>query len=384
METITNEQLRGIIQASKHPAVSIFMPTHKAGRDVRQDPIELKNLLREAEDKLVGGGMRPTEARDLLEPGRLLLEDAEFWAQNDAGLAVYIAPEFFRAYRVPIEVEQVCVVNERFDVKPLLGLLEGKRFYILAVSDNNVRLLECTPRTCQKVDLPEDVETSFKGAIRGGLDSTPGTNRHSGDASNPQSAGGAFHGMAEEIQREVHEDHMFYYRQLDEGVRKVLREEKDCVILAAADSVTPFYRQASQLKNISDEFIHGNAEHVPNETLHEQGCAIMEPAWHKELNELQNQFGTAISHNLASRELNEIIPAASMGRVGILFVSTGSTHWGKINENNEVVEADPSEPGVEDLIDRAAVETILTSGQVVVVKPEEMPGNGELAAIYRY
>ena len=384
MEVITNEQLRNLIQTSKQPAVSIFMPTHKAGRDVRQDPVELKNLLRSAEEKLTASGMRGTVARDLLEPARLLVDDVEFWNRNEGGLAIYLAPDFFQAYRVPIELEEQCVVNDRFEVKPLLPLLEGHRFYVLAVSDNDIRLLQCSPQSCCAVELPADVETSLKSAVRGGTDSTPGANRYAGDASNRQHSAGAWHGQGEEIQGELLEDHLFYYRQIDEGVRKVIQDEKDCVILAAADSVAPFYKQASQLKNICEEFIHGNAEHVANETLHQQGCALMEPKWRSELNELQNQFGTAISHNLASKDISDIIPAASMGRVGILFVSTGSTHWGKLTESNEVVEADPSEPGVEDLIDRAAVETILTSGQVVVVKPEEMPGNGELAAIYRY
>jgi hypothetical protein len=384
MEILTTDQLRSIIQAGVTPAVSLFMPTHVAGRDVRQDPIELKNLLRQAEDKLAASGMRPTEARDMLEPARLLLEDNEFWQHSEGGLAVYIAPSFFKAYRVPLVLDEQCVVNDRFDVKPLLPLMEGKRFYILGVSDHHVRLLECTPRTCQMVPLPDDVETTIEKAIRGDLDSHPGTMRHQGSPTNPASAGGSYHGQAQEIQQEVHEDRMFFYRQIDDGVRKVMQNEQDPVIIAATDSVAPFYKQASHLKNIQEGFIHGSPEHVSHEQLHKQACEMMEPKWHAELNELQNQFGTAISHNLASRDVKEIIPAASMGRVGILFVSTGSTHWGKITDSNEVIDADADQPGVEDLIDRAAVETLRTQGQVVVVKPEEMPGNGELAAIYRY
>ncbi len=383
MDILTNELLRSIIQAGVNPAVSLFMSTHVAGRDVRQDPVELKNLLKQAEDRLSAGGMRPTEARDLLEPGQLLLEDTGFWQQAKGGLALYIGPNFFKAYHVPIELEEQCVVNDRFDVKPLLPLLAGKRFYVLGVSDHHVRLLECTPRTCHRVQLPKDVETTIETAIRGGLDGNPGTVRHQGSPSNPASMGGAHHGV-EEIQHEVHEDRMFYYRQIDEGVRKVMGDEKDVVIIAATDSVAPFYKQASHLKNLHESFIHGSPEHVSHEQLHQQALELMAPIWHKELNELQNQFGTAISHNLASRDVKEIIPAASMGRVGILFVSTGSTHWGKISDTLEIMDAAADETGVEDLIDRAAVETLRTQGQVVVVKPEEMPGNGELAAIYRY
>ena len=208
--------------------------------------------------------------------------------------------------------------------------------------------------------------------------------KHSGSTAGTQGAGGAFHGHGEEIQQEIREDHLFFYRQIDEGVRRSLQNDQDPIILAAVDSVAPLYRQASHLKNIQDGFLHGNPEHVSNEQLHQQACELMEPVWQKELAELKDQFGTAMAHDLASGNVKEIIPAASMGRVGILFVSTGSTHWGQISESNEISDSKPDQPGAEDLIDRAAVETLLTQGQVVVVKPEEMPGNGELAAIYRY
>src|ERR1700738_3765936 len=41
------------------PAVSIFLPTHIAGREIRQDPIRLKNLLSSAADRLPPHRRRP-------------------------------------------------------------------------------------------------------------------------------------------------------------------------------------------------------------------------------------------------------------------------------------------------------------------------------------
>ena len=34
-----------LVGCDKRPAVSIYMPTHSAGREVRQDAIRLRNLL---------------------------------------------------------------------------------------------------------------------------------------------------------------------------------------------------------------------------------------------------------------------------------------------------------------------------------------------------
>jgi hypothetical protein len=43
--------------------VSLFMPTHRSGRDTEQDPIRFKNLIREVEESLTAKGLRASEVR---------------------------------------------------------------------------------------------------------------------------------------------------------------------------------------------------------------------------------------------------------------------------------------------------------------------------------
>jgi hypothetical protein len=50
------------------PAISLFLPTHTAGREIRQDPIRLKNLTAEATARLRSAQWRRSEAHDLLAP----------------------------------------------------------------------------------------------------------------------------------------------------------------------------------------------------------------------------------------------------------------------------------------------------------------------------
>ena len=53
----------------KRPAVSMYLPTHAAGREVRQDAIRLRNLLSTAAKRL-GAEYRPPEIAELLDPAR--------------------------------------------------------------------------------------------------------------------------------------------------------------------------------------------------------------------------------------------------------------------------------------------------------------------------
>lgn len=65
MRTLTREELKRLMEWRGGLCVSVFMPTHRVGpKDLEQDPIRLKNLLREAENQLVGHGMRAAEGSD--------------------------------------------------------------------------------------------------------------------------------------------------------------------------------------------------------------------------------------------------------------------------------------------------------------------------------
>ena len=48
----SRSDLDELVAMDARPAVSIYLPTHVAGREVRQDPIRLKNLLSAAAERL--------------------------------------------------------------------------------------------------------------------------------------------------------------------------------------------------------------------------------------------------------------------------------------------------------------------------------------------
>jgi hypothetical protein len=79
------------------------------------------------------------------------------------------------------------------------------------------------------------------------------------------------------------------------------------------------------------------------------------------------------------------VKAAKFGQVETLFVSLGVQKWGRYDaQNNQVIVESGPNPENEDLLDLAAAETILNSGQVFAVPREKLPGKGDLAAILRY
>ncbi len=125
--------------------VSLFMPTHRAGWGMEQGPIRFKNLLREAEERLTAKGLRAPEVQELLKEAQRLLQDRGFWRRQSDGLAVFFSADTLHFFRLPMVFKELAVVSHRFHVKPLLPILAGDGpFHILALSQNQIRLLEGT------------------------------------------------------------------------------------------------------------------------------------------------------------------------------------------------------------------------------------------------
>ena len=126
IDRLSIDDVRALTDKTGGIAVTIFMPTQQAGREVQQNDIRLRNLLKTAEGKLLEAGMRGPEARELLKPAVELLENRPFWQHQSLGLALFVASDIFRSYRLPVSFDEEVTVNAHFHIKPVLPALEDR------------------------------------------------------------------------------------------------------------------------------------------------------------------------------------------------------------------------------------------------------------------
>jgi hypothetical protein len=389
MKILARDDLRTLIRKREGLCVSIYMPTHRAGREVQQDPIRLKNLLGNALDRMVTGGVRTPEARELLEPADKLLHDGIFWQHQSDGLALFVSPEMFHHYRLPFDFEELVVVTDRFHIKPLLPLLSGDgRFYVLALSQNEVRLLQGTRYSVSEVDL-EDVPESLAEALRYNdpekrLQFHTGTRTPGGKGERPA----IFHGHGIASADDPKDYILRYFHQVARGLRDLLRDEQAPLVLAGVDYLLPIYQEANSYPHlVVDEGIERNPEEMSAEELHKHAWAIVHPLFlsaQKEAAARYRQLAGAGSEQ-ASSDLKEVIPAAYHGRVETLFVAVGLQQWGAFDPDTNAVHLhERAEPGDEDLLDFAAIHTLSNGGSVYAVEPKKVPDDAPLAAVFRY
>lgn len=380
----TRDELRVLSEAPPEPSVSCFLPTHRNPWEKEEDRTRLKNLLNEAEERLIEQEMRSPEARRRLEPARELLEDGPFWDTVRDGLALYLSPSLFRAYSVSGPLREFLEVGERFHLKPLLPSLRGDgRFHLLALSQQRVALLEGTRESLVEVPVP-GLPQNIASALH--LESFP-PERHLEYRSHPPTGGrrqAMWHGHAEEKQ-DLTRFLIDFFHPVDRAVSAALRGERSPLLLAAVDYLHPLYAQVNSYPHLLPGGVQGNPDGFNLSELHRRAWAVVRETHDRELEKALAEYAEFAGGPRSSQEVSTVLVGACFARVGRLFVAQDVELWGRFDPQSlQVVVHGRREPGDEDLLDWAAVRTLSTDGVVHAVPRARVPGGGPLAALFRF
>ena len=383
MALLTRDELKDLAGNSRGLCTSLYLPTHRAGPEVQQDPIRLQNLLRGAERELVASGMRKEEADDYLARARELLKDTMCWQHQEDGLAVFLAEGTLRTYRLPMAVRELGFVGDRWYLKPLLPLLIGDgRFFILALSQNRVRLFEGNREGAREVDL-RAIPSSLRDAVGYDYEQKTLQFRSSGPRGGGR-RGAMFHGHG--AGKDTAKDEILtFFRQVDEGIGKLIEDRNAPLVLATVDYLAPLYREVTKHGNVLEKVITGNPDKLDGRELHGKAWSLLEPRVKAERDRIAARFPEMRRAAKATAELPEVLIAADEGRVETLFVGRGVERWGRFDRKTRKVEQrHERQTGDADLVEVAAVTCLLKGAAVYAIDPSRVPGGGLVAALFRY
>ncbi|MFO7696952.1 MAG: hypothetical protein R6X16_07330 [Anaerolineae bacterium] len=382
MDIFTVWDLQTLIESQSGPCVSLYMPIHTRGYNEEQDPIRFRNLLREAEERLMAQGLRTPDVRAILGPAEALLQDPLFWSSGGDGLALFASPGQFHSYRLALDLAELVVVASRFHVKPLMPFLASDgHYYILALSQKQVRLLEATRHTVDQLDptgsLPSLAEALQFEQYERQLQYHTGTS--SGYGRRPAS----YHGT--DPSDEAKDRILRWFRRIDEELAEFLKGGQSPLVLAGVEFLFSLYREANTYGNLLADGVHGNPEELRPEELHAGAWPLVEPIFSADREAAAARYGQLAGTGRTTTDPAEALVAAQHGRVDTLFVPVGTQVWGRYDVDGDVVEVH-HEPEVADgdLLDLAALLTLQRSGMVYALPAEQVPGGGVLAAVLRY
>lgn len=365
-------------------AVSIFMPTHAAGKEVRQDPIRLKNLLADARTKLVSGGMPEADADSLLEPATAFLEDRDFWQHQTGGLALFIDEKQTDEYRVPLAFEESVIVGGQFHLRPLLPVLAADgHFSVLTLTAEEATLFNASRYELVEdatADLPsrESVENDYENPVQASPPARP--NVGTANIPNAQVYGDSPPDFRKARLQE-------FVADVAKATGNVLSATPRPLVLVADAEVGGHFQQVSSLGPLLAGVVEINANAVDTSDLHSLAYPKVQKrldsgrmdALNRASEHLGREDSTATSH------IREIVRASHQGRISTLLLHDGEPVWGHYESETDAFQTGSNfESSGEDLLGIAAMKTLEHGGEVHVMSSDELPPETEAVALLRY
>jgi hypothetical protein len=378
-DPIRPSTLNDLAAIEQQTCISILMPTHTTGRETRQDPVRLANLLDQVQGQLKEQGMHREEIEALLQPARDVVDQASFWQFQGASLAVYLAAGVVHLLRLPDAVDESVMIGPRFNLKPLLGsVASSEPFYILALTKEQARLYRGT-----RTDLEELQTEHFPvvaSEVVGVREAEPELQHHGGkpprggrgDRGHRGDSGQAnYHGHGEgEIKLEA--DIIHYLKSVAEAVADYLYGDDAPLVLSADVSLVGWYHREHLRGNlIQSDHVESPDALKPHE-LRQLAWQIAQPALQADLAALLDHFGTAAASGKAAQGVDQVATAAAQGKVDTLFFDPRAAQLGWLGDGGTTAHlVDDPQPAagtqtvVEDLVNRAIVDTLRASGRAI-------------------
>ncbi|NLE98949.1 MAG: hypothetical protein GX596_13315, partial [Propionibacterium sp.] len=247
---------------------------------------------------------------------------------------------------------------------PIAPLLSGSGlFYLLALSNNSVRLFEMTRTSIGELDLGETPRSSDE------LERDRDHQAHLQHSAQSRGGGVAnFHGHGGDNRVGEMETERFF-RAVSDGLDKVLNSTSPGPIVLASVAEHHSTFKSITGREVLDDIVAGNPDTKPAGELYKQARPIAKARVVSRNEQLLDQLKALLGTGKASDQIARVALAAQEGRVDTLVLAGLPT------------QPDGQADLVEDPVDEIIVDVLRNSGSIAVAEENGAP---QVRAIYRY
>jgi len=375
----TRSDLSTLTSAAPPLGVSIFLPTHIHGSEIRQDPIRLKNLTTEAVDNLVATGMAEADADAFVKPAMALVDDYAFWQHQNQGLAVFLDGDAARWFKVPLDLDERVTVGPGYHVTPLLPILSADgAFLVLTITADEVALFDASRFALAKVEL-----TNFPANV----DDLPGEPdyenlSHARPTARPQtgSIGDTTAQAYGDSPAEWNKARLVdFVRRVAAALEQHVADTPVPVVLIADAQTGGHFRKFTNLGPQLVGVIDHNPDSLDLTQLHAAAYAVMETLLGQSRSDAVERLAALHgAHDArAITGVEAVADAASQGRIDTLFLIEDETTDTHSADHDRIASGDGN-------LDVAAIGTLRHDGAIYLIAHKDMPKGTAAAAILRY
>jgi hypothetical protein len=352
------KELKDIISES---CVTIILNTHRTSPDNKKDSLTLKNLIKEAEERLFADEKK-RDAKQLVE--RLKdLESKIDHNHNLESLILFVNEDVAEYTRLPIAVEDRVIIDNTFATRDLVRAMHFEtNYYVLVLSQQKVRLIEAfNDKVVYEIGNPFPMEN---------------TQFYSTNKAELSNASRQTNLIAE------------FFNRVDKEVNQIRKENPLPVLICTEESnYHEYLKIADQKQSIFDTYLNKNR-------VDEKAHAIVTEAWKivqdytiEKNNARKAELLIALSQNKFLSDTNEIWQAIKQGRVQTLFIEQNNFQPAVWEDDQIQYVSDDlrnRKEVVDDIYDELIETNMNYGGDVVFLPKGELSKFNGFGAITRY
>lgn len=362
----TREEVLDLAEIRADACLSIYLRTSPLPREREASRIELDNMVRDSFISLQESGFDKRRLATLMDRVAEVIEADDFWYFHAHSLAILATPEHIYIYRLANKVDTRLEVNDHFFLKPLFRALTFPHHaYVMALSENNVRLVEffadAPPEEIKLKDMPKDARSAVgKSSLMSSL----------GHLAHESGTRGNKLRLSQ------------YSRKVDEALRPLLLQSKVPLILVCTEPLVSLFRAVVSVPTLIDETVFISPDHLSVSELVDLARPVLDNHYAAELDTVKKLFEERAGQNRVVTDLADTAKAATYGMVGLLLVDFNKAVTGTIDEGGVLTFSD--KPGSYGVIDEIVKRSMACGAKILAVREDDMVGTTGVAAILRY
>lgn len=340
-----------LMEARPGPCVTLTLPTHRTMPDANRDIILLKDLLRQAEDRLGGLGGKRTVA-PIIDRLHTLATSVDHGHHMD-GLALFASADHAELVKLPFPVDARVVVGDAYMVRDVVRARLGSvHYHVLVLSQHAARLFAAN-------------DDHLVGEVRSGL---PLENRHyTTDAAQVTTSRG----------QDNQARH--WYADVAKAVEQAVGRQARVVVATTATHHAPFL-EAAPHAGLFIAQLEGNHEHAaPAELVRHAWPLAYEDQKRRHLADLETLARTPADKHVTT--VDDIWARVQEGRGQTLLVDRDLVIPGAVVDDRVQLDAPADEA---DVVDRIIAAQLRHGGDVRMLPPGSLKAYDGIALITRY
>lgn len=353
--------LSKLVHEMSDPCVTLSLNTHRTHPDSLQDAIQLKNLSKEAEHRLIAEYGKK-ETSNLVESLHQMVDTIDI-NQNLDSLHIFLSDTTSEIIRSPLPTaDDVVHVGDSFAIKPLIKIFNRTESYLIMVlSQSGVHLFDASNDAVTSEIENDDFPFS--------------DNPHYLDSQILLSDSNKVDNMVRE-----------YLNQVDKALVRVFHETgQRCIVICTEDN----YSRLMQVADNPDVYMGYSPINYNDTAIHtiaKQAYAIVEERNKETRANAISEMQESVGMKGIKTDLVEIYKAAKEGRGDLLIAHSDYSQPATVVDDYTIkLIDDPTEDGAtDDIVSDIAWQVLSMKGRVVFTRQDELNSLGKIALKLRY